>query len=160
MKYSKNGSLKNDLPNIANSRWIIKLLKLAYILNGLEIIHQQKFIHCDFHHGNILNPYSNYILSISDLGLCRPVEYFQSLSKNNDIYGVLPFVAPEVLKGGVYTAASDIYSFSMIMWEFTSGIPPFDDRKHDLHLALNICILNSCKPFSNSFLNFGCIWPF
>ena len=27
----------------------------------------------------------------------------------------------------------------MIMWEFTSGIPPFDDKAHDFHLALNIC---------------------
>ena len=27
----------------------------------------------------------------------------------------------------------------MIMWEFTSGIPPFDDREHGLQLALNIC---------------------
>ncbi|CAI2193218.1 3958_t:CDS:2, partial [Funneliformis geosporum] len=57
--------------------------------------------------------------------LCKPVEYFQS-SKNNDIYGVLPFVVPEVLRGQPYTLASDIYSFSMIMWELISGIPPFD----------------------------------
>jgi len=64
---------------------------------------------------------------------------YASLSKKNDIYGVLPFVAPEVLRGKSYTLASDIYSFSMIMWEFTSGIPPFDDRAHDLHLALSIC---------------------
>ena len=27
----------------------------------------------------------------------------------------------------------------MIMWEFTSGIPPFNDEAHDFHLALNIC---------------------
>src|SRR6266498_3615894 len=25
------------------------------------------------------------------------------------------------------------------MWEFTSEIPLFDDKAHDLHLALNIC---------------------
>ena len=27
----------------------------------------------------------------------------------------------------------------MIMWEFISGIPPFDDRAHDLQLNLSIC---------------------
>ena len=27
----------------------------------------------------------------------------------------------------------------MIMWEFTSGIPPFNDRAHDVQLALSIC---------------------
>ncbi|CAB5216819.1 unnamed protein product [Rhizophagus irregularis] len=25
------------------------------------------------------------------------------------------------------------------MWEFTSGIPPFNNRAHDLHLSLSIC---------------------
>ncbi len=73
------------------------------------------------------------------MGLCKPVEYFQSHCKKNDIYGVLPFVAPEVLRGNPYTLASDIYSYSMIMWEFTSGIPPFNDRAHDFPLALSIC---------------------
>src|SRR5256886_855861 len=27
----------------------------------------------------------------------------------------------------------------MIMWEFTSGVPPFNDRAHDLQLSLSIC---------------------
>ena len=73
------------------------------------------------------------------MGLCKPVQHFQSLSRKNDIYGVLPFVAPEILRGKPYTTASDIYSFSMIMWEFISGIPPFNDKEHDFHLALSIC---------------------
>src|SRR6266542_1282016 len=137
MKYAIDGSLRKNLQNIVKYNWITKLRKLKEIISGLSTIHQQKLIHCDFHHGNILN--QSYGLSISDLGLCKPMEYYQSTSKKNDIYGVLPFVAPEVLRGKPYTLASDIYSFSMIMWEFTSGIPPFDDNAHDFHLALNIC---------------------
>ncbi|RGB32587.1 kinase-like domain-containing protein [Rhizophagus diaphanus] len=48
-------------------------------------------------------------------------------------------MAPEVLRGKSYTPASDIYSFSMIMWEFTSGVPPFNNRAHDIQLTLSIC---------------------
>ncbi|RGB36131.1 kinase-like domain-containing protein [Rhizophagus diaphanus] len=48
-------------------------------------------------------------------------------------------MAPEILRGKPYTPASDIYSFSMIMWEFTSGIPPFNNRAHDIQLSLDIC---------------------
>ena len=139
MYHAKNGSLKKDLLNIIKDKWVVKLLRLRSIIYGLNTIHQQKMIHCDFHHGNILKSYSNHILSISDLGLCKPMEYFDSEFKKNDIYGVLPFVAPEVLRGKPYTLASDIYSFSMIMWEFTSGIPPFNDRAHDFQLCYNIC---------------------
>ncbi|CAI2189975.1 14846_t:CDS:2, partial [Funneliformis geosporum] len=46
---------------------------------------------------------------------------------------------PEVLRGQPYTLASDIYSFSIIIWEFKYGIPPFDNEAHDFQLSLNIC---------------------
>ena len=87
MKYSKNGSLMKELPNILKSKWIKKLLKLKSIISGLDKIHQQKLIHCDFHHGNILNPYSNSISSISDLGLCsllinNEIIHFMHIAKN------------------------------------------------------------------------------
>src|SRR6266542_1117135 len=137
MEYAYGGSLKKNLQNIAKDKWIKKLVKLQEIIRGLSTIHEQELVHCDFHHGNILNQQDR--LSISDLGLCKPVQYFQSHFRKNDIYGVLPFIAPEILRGKPYTTASDIYSFSMIMWEFTSGTPPFDDRAHDLQLSISIC---------------------
>src|SRR5947199_367528 len=84
---------------------------------------------------NILNHEEDNIY-ISDLGLCHPIQ--SSLEKDN-IYGVMPFMAPEVLRGKPYTSATDIYSFSMIMWEFTSGVTPFNDKGHDLQLSLSIC---------------------
>ncbi|CAI2200615.1 12729_t:CDS:1, partial [Funneliformis geosporum] len=64
--------------------------------------------------------------------------YFQ-FSKNNEIYGVLLFVTPEVLRGQPYSLASDIYSFSIIMWEFISGISPFNNEAHNFQLSLDIC---------------------
>ncbi|GBC08694.1 hypothetical protein RclHR1_08310002 [Rhizophagus clarus] len=104
------------------------------------IIYLRGLIHCDFHDGNILSHKNKRNkegkIYISDLGLCQPVK--SSLKKYN-IYGVIPFMAPEILRGKPYTPASDMYSFSMIMWEFTSGVPPFNDRAHDLQLSLSIC---------------------
>ncbi|POG73689.1 kinase-like domain-containing protein, partial [Rhizophagus irregularis DAOM 181602=DAOM 197198] len=47
-------------------------------------------------------------------------------------------MAPEILRKKPYTPASDIYSFSMIMWEFTSGIPPFNHEAHDHHFILSV----------------------
>ena len=76
MKYAENNNLRKNLSNIVKDKWIIKLLQLNNIINGLEEIHQKNLIHCDFHHGNILLEEKS--LSISDLGLCKPVEYFQS----------------------------------------------------------------------------------
>ncbi|EXX74569.1 Cmk1p [Rhizophagus irregularis DAOM 197198w] len=111
---------------------------LYEIISGLSKIHGKNLIHCDFHDGNILNhnDKNEDKIYICDLGLCQPVKSFL---KKYDIYGVIPFMAPEVLRGKSYTPASDIYSFSMIMWELTSGIPPFNDRAHDIQLSLGIC---------------------
>src|SRR5687767_9812722 len=106
MNYAENGSLKKILFKIVNDKWMLKLMRLYSVISGLNIIHQQKMVHCDFHHGNILEIRSNLILSISDLGLSKPIESFQSTTKKVDIYGVLPFVAPEVLRGKPYTQAS------------------------------------------------------
>ena len=137
MDYIEKGSLRKNLLEIVKDDWYYKLYKLYKIITGLDRIHQNDLIHCDFHDGNILN-FDKKESYISDLGLCRSAKYFQSFKKD-DIYGVIPFMAPEVLRGKPYTKASDIYSFSMIMWEFTSGVPPFNDKAHDLQLCLSIC---------------------
>ena len=140
MNYARNGSLRKYLPSIIKFNWYFKLYLLKGIIYGLAGLHNSDLVHNDLHDGNILM--ENLLVPlISDLGLCKPISYFHNSStKNkNDVYGVLPYIAPEVLRGKPYTQASDIYSFSMIMWEFISGVPPFDDRAHDLQLSLSIC---------------------
>ena len=128
MDYANEGNLRGCLAKIIKNNWKQKLHMLYKIIIGLYEIHRQDLIHCDFHDGNILKDGGSGVY-ISDLGLCQPVKSFL---KTNNIYGVIPFMAPEVLRGKPYTPASDIYSFSMIMWEFTSGVPPFND-------SLSIC---------------------
>jgi len=123
-------------------------LQLQSIAEGLKDIHEQGLVHRDFHLGNILSgKYENTIRCwITDLGLCQPV----SESGNNEkIYGVLPYVAPEVLQSNPYTQAADIYSFGIVAYELFSGLPSYvvyDEKEssykeipHDLHLALKIC---------------------
>ncbi|POG58013.1 kinase-like domain-containing protein, partial [Rhizophagus irregularis DAOM 181602=DAOM 197198] len=138
MDYANKGDLRGNLMEIMKNHWKQKLCMLYEIISGLNEIHKNNLTHCDFHDGNILNHNvkNKDKIYISDLGLCRPVK---SILKRYDIYGVMSFMAPEVLRGKPYTPASDIYSFSMIMWEFTSGVPPFNNRAHDIYLSLDIC---------------------
>ncbi len=53
--------------------------------------------------------------------------------------GVLPYIAPEVLRGYQYTKASDIYSFGIVMNEYLSEEIPYNDIPHDYILAVKIC---------------------
>src|SRR5437868_13460156 len=134
MDYANGGSLRNSLKNNSYG-WYTIVDSLNDIISGLDAIHKSKLVHCDLHDGNILCN-SLYTSFISDLGLSKPIDYLKS---NNDVYGVIPYMAPEVLRGKPYTPANDIYSFAMIMWELSSLVPPFDDRAHDFHLSLSIC---------------------
>ncbi|CAB4411396.1 unnamed protein product [Rhizophagus irregularis] len=137
MSYAKKGSLKKCLANIVKFKWQTKLQLLKKIISGLKVIHESDLTHCDFHDGNILISDDYNEIYIIDLGLCKPIQ--NSDDKIDEVYGVLPYMAPEILRKKPYIPASDIYSFSMMMWEFTSGIPPFNNRAHDIQLILSIC---------------------
>jgi len=73
---------------------------------------------------------------IIDLGLSRSVD---SLKKEDKVYGVLPYVAPEVLQEKGYTQAADVYSSGIVAYEVLTGLPPHYDKKYDVYLALKIC---------------------
>ena len=104
------------------------------LCDSLYYIHEKYLIHCDLHSGNILIDYSGSCF-ITDFGLCGPVDE-ESSSK---IYGIIPYIAPEVLQGKKNTKQSDVYSIGMLMWEIFAGRPPFDDRPHGPGLCLKIC---------------------
>ncbi|CAB4414705.1 unnamed protein product [Rhizophagus irregularis] len=135
--YCKDGNLRNYLNK--SEKYIdygSKIDKLQQIARGLLDIHITEKVHKDFHSGNIL--YNNASLPfISDLGMCQPAN--KKSVKEEGIYGVLPYMAPEVLREHQYTKAADIYSFGIIMNEFLSEEIPYGDISHDEFLAVKIC---------------------
>ena len=150
MQYANCGSLRQHLNNnFISLDWESKLWNLYHIANGLRKIHNNQLVHRDFHSGNILcHDKGLYLYSlISDLGLCKPANVKPPQGGNKKIYGVLPYVAPEVLRGGEYTQASDIYGFGIIAYEICAGLPPYHDIAHDEFLAVRIC--QGLRPNSN-----------
>ena len=137
MRYMKDGCLHDFLSKkFENLKWKDKIIPLHNISDGLEKIHEQKIIHHDLHGGNILQIYHDSY--IADLGLSIPADE-SSTSNENNKYGVLPYVAPEVLNGKPYTTASDIYSFGVLMSVISTGQQPFHNIAHDTNLAFKIC---------------------
>ncbi|CAB4404783.1 unnamed protein product [Rhizophagus irregularis] len=136
IEYCRNGNLRNYLNKSENYLdYESKINKLQEIARGILDIHNAEKVHKDFHSGNILFKVAPYI---SDLGMCQPANIKQTV-KEEGIYGVLPYMAPEVLRGQQYTKAADIYSFGIIMNEFLSEEIPFNDIPHNEFLAIKIC---------------------
>lgn len=131
-EYANQGNLRSFL--VQNHRilnWERRIRILLNIAVALQELHQAGFVHKDFHSGNILQV--NGQTKISDFGLC------QTPYHTNVLHGVLPYIAPEILRGEEYTASSDIYSLAIVMWEVASGIPPFSSKAHDYNMAVAIC---------------------
>ncbi|RIA80179.1 kinase-like domain-containing protein [Glomus cerebriforme] len=150
MDYAMEGNLHDYLQKkFVNINWTIKIRILREISEGLRNIHDANFIHRDFHSGNILlrvmeltnDSYSIKDCCIGDLGLSQPAS---ENSFNNEIYGVIPYVAPEIFNGTKFSKASDVYGLGMIMWECTTGCKPFADVEHDHTLIYKI--LNGKRP--------------
>ncbi|RIB05522.1 kinase-like domain-containing protein [Gigaspora rosea] len=126
-------------------KWEDKLKLLNYIIFNLEAFHSQGYIHRNLHSGNILQDdlRSAYI---SDLGLSK----FNPKRKKDGVFGILPYIAPEVLMRQPYTKKSDIYSFGIIMWEILHGVPvSYYHKFSKQQLQLKICYNNLRPPVNN-----------
>uniref|UniRef100_U9UUC3 Protein kinase domain-containing protein n=1 Tax=Rhizophagus irregularis (strain DAOM 181602 / DAOM 197198 / MUCL 43194) TaxID=747089 RepID=U9UUC3_RHIID len=140
MQYASGGDLHKYLrEQFTNITWDKRKISILWqIAKGLETIHNAKFIHRDFHSGNMLIDLSYdkaHQWQIGDLGLSQPVD---SVSSNNEIYGVIPYIAPEIFKGSTFSKESDVYCVGMIMWELTTGCKPFANVEHDINLIYKI----------------------
>ncbi|RHZ64164.1 hypothetical protein Glove_326g76 [Diversispora epigaea] len=129
MEFAEDGNLhRNLMLNIDEITWQKKLERLYCIATGLEQIHNNNLIHRDLHSGNILMGVNGILgsIRIADLGLCRNVDI-----STDFIYGIIPYVAPEIFKDSSYSQASDIY----IVLECHR---PFFNKSHNQNLMYEI----------------------
>ncbi|RHZ65779.1 hypothetical protein Glove_311g2 [Diversispora epigaea] len=129
LDYAAEGNLREYLKiNFNNINWKQKLNNLWFLSFKLMNIHELDIVHQDFHPGNILSSRAN-----------------PNNPEKKNIFGVLPYIAPEVLSGDEeYTKAADVYSFGIIAYEMVTGFPPYLDIPHDKDLAIKIC--NGLRP--------------
>ena len=102
MEYASKGSLRKNLHDIVELKWKRKLNLLLCIASDLKIIHSQDLIHRDLHSGNVLQRHDLHCAYIADLGLSISTN-IKSKSEHDGIYGVLPYIAPEILNRKPYT---------------------------------------------------------
>ncbi|RHZ79209.1 hypothetical protein Glove_151g68 [Diversispora epigaea] len=146
LDYVADGNLRDYLKiNFNDINWEQKLNNLYYLSLNLMRIHELDIVHQDFHPGNILSSNFKDFIRISDFGLSKLIGANPNNPEKKNIFGVLPYIDPEVLSGEKeYTKAADVYSFGIVVYEIVTGFPPYPDIPHDNDLALKIC--NGLRP--------------
>lgn len=97
------------------------------VLDGLSAVHQQALIHRDVKPENILIERSqdgDAIVRIVDFGIAQ-LAHAESDPRPDEIVGSVEYIAPEQLEGGAASAASDIYSVGVVLYELLCGRTPF-----------------------------------
>ncbi len=109
----------------AGGRHLNAVLPLLYALSEpLATLHAEGRVHGALHAGNVIVTDATHAapklrLLDAGAGLARP-----PLSDPGDQRWVAS-LAPEVLRGGALTPASDVYAFGVLFYELISGKPPF-----------------------------------
>ena len=78
---------------------------------------------------------------MADFGLSKRIEDVSN--SRSKLFGIIPYVDPKSFSSNnnfqySLNEKSDIYSVGVLLWEISSGRPPFEDRPYDIGLALNI----------------------
>ena len=100
---------------------------------GLGAAHRVGVIHRDFKSSNVMlvplaSPANvNAVRTvITDFGLAHAESHpGMTLTRPGDIVGTPSYMAPEQIEGGAITAATDIYSLGIVIYEMLTSVLPF-----------------------------------
>ncbi|MGI8484702.1 MAG: protein kinase domain-containing protein [Thermomicrobiales bacterium] len=93
------------------------------ILAGLGAIHQAGIVHRDIKPQNILIGTDGQA-RVADFGIAQ-IEFDSGLTTAGMAVGTAAYMAPEQAEGGRTTAATDVYSVGVVLYEMLTGVLPF-----------------------------------
>jgi len=116
------------------------------IAEALEHAHGRGVLHRDLKTANVVVG-SDGSAKVLDFGLAKRIENESATAgitrsasfrtQPGTVVGTLPYMAPELLLGHEADRRTDIYSFGALLYEMTTGRPPFDST-HQTELIADI----------------------
>ncbi|KAK8872167.1 hypothetical protein M9Y10_007929 [Tritrichomonas musculus] len=123
--YIKLASSNNPHPKWTNTR---KLICIYGIASGMAYLHKNNVIHRDLKPENILMD-SHLNPKITDFGLSKITDTISeslNIQSQSGYKGSPLYMAPEILSAEMYSKASDVYAFSLIVYQLMTNLVPFE----------------------------------
>ncbi|GES93439.1 kinase-like domain-containing protein [Rhizophagus clarus] len=139
IEYADHGTLRSYLKeNFENLNWNDKYKLALQLVHAVSCLHDEGIIHRDLHSNNVL--VHQHTVKLSDFGLSKRIE---ETSNSQSIFGLIPYTDPKIFNRNIsplylLNKKSDVYSIGVVLWEVSSGRPPFHGTPYDVGLAISI----------------------
>ncbi len=105
-------------------------------LSGLSAAHRRGILHRDVKPENMLFAASG-VLKVTDFGIAKVIGGPGTvLTRVGDVVGTPAYIAPEQVRGGKLSPATDVYALATMLYELLAGVFPFTTETEGEDLAL------------------------
>ena len=102
-----------------------RALELALaIADGLAFAHDHGLVHRDVKPQNVLLNGEGEV-KVTDFGIARSLHMDHGVTQTGTVLGTGEYLAPEQASGKPVSAATDVYSLGVVLWELLAGDVPF-----------------------------------
>ena len=125
MEYVEGSTLKEVIQEQGQIPPDRAVLIALQALSALRHAHQKHIVHRDIKPQNILIDVHGDV-KITDFGIARMTDAATATLGDGNVMGSVHYFSPEQAKGRQVTAASDLYSLGVVLYEMLAGRVPFD----------------------------------
>ena len=93
---------------------------------GIGYLHANKIVHRDLKPENVLMDLNGYV-KLADFGLAK---FMKNTDSTQSFCGTAEYLAPEILEMNGHGFAVDWWTFGVLIYEMTTGRPPFMNKNH------------------------------